>query len=132
MKESFFWSVDVVIIHVVFMLHDHSSQTARYGFLRKLWNDLLTDDVVVSDKLRKRISWYVSELDYLLDRSHYTTTFPFLESVLTCSPKGYFSDNERAIAWSILSKCPQFVKLEVRQPGLKLLHVISPLGDITA
>ena len=115
MKESFFWLVDLVILHAVFILDEHSSDI-RYNFLRKLWHDLLTGDVAISDKVRKRISWYISEIAYLQIQSFHTTPFPFLESILTCSPKGYFSHDEREIAKSILSKGPQFVELEVCKP----------------
>ena len=48
MKESFFWLVDLVILHAVFILDEHSSEI-RYNFLRKLWNDLLAGDVAISD-----------------------------------------------------------------------------------
>ena len=84
--------------------------------------------ICISDKLRKRVSWNVCELGYLQYRSHYTTTFPFLESVLAYSPEGYFSDGEREIAKSILSKCPQFVELEVREPEIMPLAVKLSAG----
>ena len=91
--------------------------------------------ICISDKLRKRVTWNVCELGYLQYRSHYTTTFPFLESVLAYSPEGYFSDGEREIAKSILSKCPQFVELEVREPeimpfAVKLNTMIAAVAHV--
>jgi WD40 repeat protein len=100
MEESLFWLVDVVIIH--FLLTSYGNTYFLY-----FWGKILQGPAVISDKLRERLSWHVLENDFLINsRAHYS----YLQSVLTHSPEGYFSDNEKGIAESLLSKVPRFVE----------------------
>jgi WD40 repeat protein len=116
MKESLFWLADVVIIHALLTVHFKSTE----NYLRSIfniWVEILQDAVVIDDKLRARISWHVTEIEFA-DRLHNweplsrkSSQFNYLQSVLTHSPQEYFSDNEKKIADSLLSKVPRFVEI---------------------
>jgi WD40 repeat protein len=116
MKESFFWLADVVIIHALLTVHFKSTE----NYLRSIfniWVEVLQDAVIIDDKLRARISWHVTEIEFA-DRLHNweplswkNSQFNYLQSVLTHSPEGYFTDNEKKIAGSLLSKVPRFVEI---------------------
>ena len=108
MEESLFWSVDVIIIYVwLFTGHDYKDD------LLKIWRKIVQLCPVVSDKLRERLSWHVVEIGFLLrvDEAMSESAHDYyLQSVLTHSPEGYFSDNEKKIAESLLQKVPRFVE----------------------
>ncbi|CAB4037542.1 E3 ubiquitin- ligase DZIP3, partial [Paramuricea clavata] len=107
MEESLFWSVDVIIIYVCLSTYHHDIDD-----LLKIWQKIgQLDPVVISDKLRERLSWHIAEFDFLLvvDGLEGAHT-GYLQSVLTHSPEGYFSDDEKKIAESLLQKVPRFVE----------------------
>ena len=105
MEESFFWVVDFVIIYVFFTIYP-----LRGEYLVHLWAEILHGSVVTSDELRERILWHVFEIDFLRNKSTQKTRSYYLKSVLTHSPEGCFSDNEKKIAESLLSKVRRFVE----------------------
>ncbi|CAB4038587.1 E3 ubiquitin- ligase DZIP3 [Paramuricea clavata] len=105
MEESFFWVVDFVIIYVVFTIYPFKGE-----YLVHLWAEILHGSVVTSDELRERILWHVFEIDFLRNKSTLKTRSYYLKSVLTHSPEGCFSDNEKKIAESLLSKVRRFVE----------------------
>ena len=121
MEKHFFWLVDVVIVHVLLTIFSQSS--GDYGIVQSalhLWFDILNGPFVISDELRAKISWHITEINFLpnyvpgrrvplLSDSH----FYYLQSVLTHSPKGCFSDNEKNIAKLLLSKVPRFVEFNI-------------------
>ena len=111
MKKCLHWSVDVVIIHAMF-------SEPRGHFMvnlsvSKLWKDSLRFGAVESDELRARIAWHIVEIDSIWkDRRNVPIlSSRYLESVLARSPKGCFSDDEKNIAKSLLSKTTMFVDL---------------------
>jgi WD40 repeat protein len=120
MEESLFWLVDVVIIHVFLTIYPKSTSYGNTSLL-DFWVKMLLGPVVIIDKLRKRLSWHVFEIDILINSTpHY-----YLQSVLTHSPKGYFSDNEKKIAQTLLPKVPRLVECkldEVEVLPLALWH----------
>ncbi|CAB4038660.1 E3 ubiquitin- ligase DZIP3, partial [Paramuricea clavata] len=105
MEESFFWVVDFVIIYVFFTIYP-----LRGKYLVHLWAEILQGSVVTSYELRERILWHVFEIDFLRNKSTLKTRSYYLKSVLTHSPEGCFSDNEKIIAESLLSKVRRFVE----------------------
>jgi WD40 repeat protein len=119
MKECFSWLVDVVIIHVLLTISPDKWLMIR--FILKLWNDILRVDAVISYELRARISWHIIEIEFIVEKIITSSTdrrqkgpridasFCYLQSVLTHSPKGYFSDNEKKITKLLLSMVPRFV-----------------------
>ena len=109
MEESLFWLADIVIIHVSLTIYPQISHDDRL-YLLNLWLGILQSSVVTSDKLRKRILWHVFEIDFLEKESMLKMGSYYLQSVLTHSPEGYFSDNEKKIAESLLSKVSRFVE----------------------
>ncbi len=133
MKKDFFWLVDVVIIHVLLTIFPQSS--ADYGIVQlilHLWLEILNSTLVISDELRAKISWHITEIKFLpnyvpgrrvplLSDSH----FYYLQSVLTHSPKGCFSDNEKNIAKLLLSKVPRFVEFNIYEVEIIPLVVRS-------
>ena len=107
MKKSLYcnWLVDVVIIHTIL------SEDSMF-FLRDLWRDSLRFGAVESDELRARIAWHIVEIKSMLIHSlRPPPSSRYLESVLARSPKGCFSDDEKNIAKSLLSKTTMFVDL---------------------
>ena len=144
-KESFFWLVDVVIIHALLTVH-FKSRGNHVRSIFNIWVGILQDAVVIDDKLRARISWHVAEIynewaSKLYARSsRKSSPFYYLQSVLVHSPEGYFSDNEKKIAESLLSKVSRFVefnfdKVEVmprefwRFPSLEIGDEAWEIGD---
>ena len=111
MRESFFWLVDVVIVHAV--LTEHFERWGNH--LLSIWVEILQGAVDIDDKLRAQISWHVAEIEFLERLSYrpsYRNRFPlyYLQNVVTHSPEGYFNDDEKKIAQSLLSKIPRFVE----------------------
>ena len=110
MKKCLYWLVDVVIIHAILSI----SGRVFIGNLpvSNVWEDSLCFGAVESDELRARIAWHIVEMESIKSR---TLCAPlssrYLESVLARSPKGCFSDNEKDIAKSLLSKTTMFVDL---------------------
>ena len=105
MKNCLYWLVDVVIIHAMLS----KVPTAN---LAVWWKDSLRFGVVESDELRARIAWHIVEIESILGRTgNAPLSSRYLESVLARSPKGCFSDNEKNIAKSLLSKTTMFVDL---------------------
>ena len=123
MKESFFWFVDVVIIHVIFTIFSPSSEDHMIVMsISDIWFKILEGAVEISDELRAQISWNLIEINFLpnyvpgrrvplLWDSH----FYYLQSVLTHSPKGYLSDNDKKKVDSLLSSVPKFVELNFHE-----------------
>jgi WD40 repeat protein len=123
MRESFFWLVDVVIIHAVLTEHFE-----RWGNrLLSIWVEILQGAVDIDDKLRAQISWHVADIEFLrtLYRPSYQNSFPlyYLQNVVTHSPEGYFNDNEKKIAESLLSKFPRFVEFSFHEMEVMPLSV---------
>ena len=114
MKKCLYWLVDVVIIQAMLSL---SCQLLRAMLLCNVWKDSLRFGAVESDELRARIAWHIVEVESTYDRTfsmlgrNEPLSSHYLESVLARSPKGCFSDNEKNIAKSLLSKTTMFVDL---------------------
>ena len=115
MKESFFWFVDIVIVYVLLYMYRDEDSDTDLSELIQLWVDVLK--VVKSDELRARISWHIVEFDFLgqfiipiFETLLRNKPFAYLYIILTHSPKGYFSDEEKKIAESLLSKASSFVE----------------------
>ena len=105
MKKCLYWLVDVVIIHAILSI-------SRGFLVSSVWKDSLRFGVVESDELRARIAWHIVEFELILGgRITAPLSSCYLESVLARSPKGCFSDNEKNIAKSLLSKTTMFVDL---------------------
>ena len=130
MRESFFWLVDVVIIHAVL-----TEQLESLGNgLVSIWLEILQGAVDIDDKLRAQISWHVAEIEFLerLYRPSYRNRLPlyYLQNVVTHSPEGYFNDNEKKIAESLLSKFPRFVEFNFHEVEVMPLSV-CPCEPVT-
>ncbi|XP_028410325.1 uncharacterized protein LOC114532938 [Dendronephthya gigantea] len=110
MKESFFWLVDVVMVYHFIRI----SPSKQIWSLFYLWNDILPVEPILSNKqLQARISWHIIELEYLQKNMEWTEnslSLSYLKSVLTHSPKGCFSDEEKRIAQSILLTSSSFLE----------------------
>ena len=112
MKECLYWLVDVVIIHVMLSEDSMSAKDSIVFFLRDLWRDSLRFGAVESDELRARIAWHIVEMESMESRRlNAPLSSCYLESILARSPKGCFSDDEKNIAKSLLSKTTMFVDL---------------------
>ena len=125
MKKSLYcnWLVDVVIIHTIL------SEDSMF-FLRDLWRDSLRFGAVESDELRARIAWHIVEIKSMLIHSlRPPPSSRYLESVLARSPKGCFSDDEKNIAKSLLSKTTMFVDLVYDEVEV-IPHAIWCSGDL--
>ncbi|CAB4004557.1 E3 ubiquitin- ligase DZIP3, partial [Paramuricea clavata] len=70
-------------------------------------------DADIGDELRARISWHIVEIEFIMKKEFRSPStiadykllpYFYLQSIVTHSPKGYFSDSEKKIAESILSK----------------------------
>ena len=120
MKKCFFWLVDVVIIYV--LLSSSPKELSIIKSLLIMWKDILRFDVDINDELRARISWHIVEIEFNVVATWGANThwpgapgvkFPFfyLESVLTHSPKGCFSDYEKYIAKYLLEKPSMFIEI---------------------
>jgi hypothetical protein len=110
-KESFFWLVDVVIIHL--LLIGFNDESEMVGHTLYLWNEILRVDADIGDELRARMSWNIVEIEFIMKKEFRSPSnlrdrkilpYFYLQSIVTHSPKGYFSDSEKKIAESILSK----------------------------
>ena len=109
MKKCLCWLVDVVIIHAILSI---SHRFAIADFLCYLWKDSLRFGAVESDELRARIACHIVEVESIHGRTgDAPLSSCYLERVLARSPKGCFSDNEKNIAKSLLSKTTMFVDL---------------------
>ena len=145
MKKSFFWLVDVVIIHV--LLTTFFPSNGDYIIVKSildLWFEILHGAVEISDELRARVSWNLIEINFLpnyvpgrrvplLSDSH----FYYLQSVLTHSPKSYLTDNEKKIVGSLLSSVPKFVEfnfyeLKVIPLAVRRIPSASEVSEIKA
>ncbi|XP_028402128.1 uncharacterized protein LOC114525120 [Dendronephthya gigantea] len=118
MEEGVFWSVDVIIVcymlTVIIDLRD----------LLRPWLTLLQCSWIKNEVLRGRISYHVIEFesfeltleplyeygDYLEQVLSAILSQWYLQAVLTRSPEGYFSDNEKKIAETLLSNLSPFVE----------------------
>ena len=110
MKKCLYWLVDVVIVHAILWI-SHRFAT-DYFSVWDLWQNSLRFGAVESDELRARIAWHIVEIESILNRRlNAPLSSRYLERVLARSPKGCFSDNEKNIAKSLLSKTTMFVDL---------------------
>ena len=110
MKKCLYWLVDVVIIHAI--LISLSNRSAIAIFLCSPWKDSLRFGAVESDELRARIAWHIVEIESILGHiRNAPLSSRYLERVLARSPNGCFSDDEKNIAKSLLSKTTMFVDL---------------------
>ena len=132
MKEKFYWLVDIVIIHALLTAHNERKK----NYIRTIfytWVEILAD---VVEKLRPRISWHVTEIDFAdrLARSSWKPSpFRYLQSILAHSPEGYFSEKEKEIAHLLLLKDRQFVERYFDQADVMPLAVwrfaLAEIGD---
>ena len=120
MKECFSWLVNVEVIYV--LLSFSCDELSIVKSLLILWKDVLRFDEDISDELRARISWHIVEIELNVVATWGAHThwpgepgikFPsfYLESILTHSPKGYFSEDEKHFAKSLLTSTSMFVKI---------------------
>ena len=106
MVDSFSWLVDIVILHLILILHPESS------LFLQLIEEILASDVSVSPQLRQQITWHFAELSHLhfcyRGLEQLSTPVPlvisYLEAVLDYAPKGCFTDSEKQIAKALLAK----------------------------
>ncbi|XP_028412208.1 uncharacterized protein LOC114535031 [Dendronephthya gigantea] len=117
MEEGVFWSVDVII--VCYMLSVIGSSE-----LLRFWLTLLQCSWIKNEELRARISYHVIEFEFFEHalarrRGYYndvsevhSTVYSqwYLQAVRTRSPEGYFSDDEKKIAETLLSNLSPFVE----------------------
>ena len=126
MKKCLYWLVDVVIIQAMLSL---SRQLLRAMLLCDVWKDSLRFGAVESDELRARTAWHIVEIEYIsIDSRHAPLSSCYLESVLARSPKGFFSDDEKNIAKSLLSKTTMFADLVYDEVEV-IPHAIWCSGD---
>ena len=137
MKKSLYWLVDVVIIHAILSEDSMSAEDCIKLLLSDLWRDSLRFGAVESDELRARIAWHIVEFESMFIHSlrwSYGRTGDappsscYLEGVLARSPKGCFSDDEKNIAKSLLSKTTMFVDLVYDEVEV-IPHAIWCSGD---
>ena len=114
MKESLYWLVDVVIIHVLLSKDaEEPDYVLNEPTVLDKWRHALRFGATISEELRARISWHIVELESM---SEVLVPFPklmafyYLEIILAHSPKDYFSSEERNIAKFLLSKTAVFVE----------------------
>ena len=123
-EESLFWMADVAIIHAVFIGHFKTpADFIRSAF--NAWAKILQTPVVMNHKLRARISWHLMEIYFLKEseQSSHHKPFSYLESVLKRSPGGYFSEEEKNFAQSLLSKVPRFVESTLNEVTIMPLSI---------
>ena len=107
-KESFFWLVDVVIMHVLL--------TKIFGLfvdispLLDILKNVLRLKAFISNDLRARISWHIVEIE-LIDSKGWFINYHehYLQRVLRHSPEDIFTDNERGVAKLLLSTIPRAI-----------------------
>ena len=120
MKDGFPWLVDAVILYAILTISTDKWMEVR--FLLRLWKGILQSEADLSDELRARISWHIVEIEFIVKKILTSGTygspfddcliqlpFSYLQSVLSHSPEGYFSDKEKKYAKSFLSESPGFV-----------------------
>ena len=111
MKKCLYWLVDVVIVHTMLSKSPRDIMV-DVGLVVELWKNSLRFGAVESDELRARIAWHIVEIESIMHRRrHVPLSSCYLERVLARSPKGCFSDEEKNIAKSLLSKTTMFVDL---------------------
>ena len=150
MKESFFWLVDVVIIYALLAVHIKSRKKEckekknydKKNYVRVIfntWVKVLQDVMDLDDKLRARISWHVTEIDYIDRKPHSSRErlpFDYLQSVLAHSPEGCSSEEEKETAKLLTLKESQFVELYFGQAEVMPLAVwrlpLTEIGDTYA
>ncbi|XP_028402069.1 uncharacterized protein LOC114525061 [Dendronephthya gigantea] len=117
MEEGVFWSVDVVIVCYMLTVNDS-------GDLASFWLTLLQCSWIKNKDLRARISYHAIEFDrmehavrrlmvyYKHSKQVYSTIFSqwYFQAVLTRSPEGCFSDDEKKIAETLLPNLSPFVE----------------------
>ncbi|XP_028417484.1 uncharacterized protein LOC114541877 [Dendronephthya gigantea] len=125
MEVGIFWSVDVAILCYMLLVNP-----VVIGDYLTFWSRILRSPHIKNEELRARISWHVIELGILRDHSRllimpllFTVCFKqpvkswheisrsYLEAVLTHSQQGYFSEDEKKIAKSLLSNHSRFLEL---------------------
>jgi WD40 repeat protein len=130
MKESFFWLVDVVIIYALLAVY----MKIKLNYVRVIFNTwvrVLHDVMDLDDKLRARLSWHVTEIEYLAvtecDRYWHcgrgSLPLFYLQSLLAHSPEGCFSEKEKETARLLALKESQFVELYFGQADVMPLAV---------
>ncbi|XP_028402135.1 uncharacterized protein LOC114525121 isoform X3 [Dendronephthya gigantea] len=108
MEEGVFWSVDFIIVY--YMITVNNSRE-----LQHFWLTLLKCSWIKNEDLRACISYHVIEFDYfhlrLFNKYSIISTISqwYLQAVLTRSPEGYLSDDERKMAETLLSNLSPFV-----------------------
>ena len=123
MKKCLHWLVDVVIVHTM-LSKSARDKIVDVVLVVELWENSLRFGAVESDELRARIAWHIVEIESILDRKRNAPLSScYLERVLTRSPKGCFSDDEKNIAKSLLSKTTMFVDLVYDEVEV-ILHAI--------
>ena len=135
MKKCLYWLVDVVIVHTM-LSKSARDKIVDVVLVVELWINSLRFGAVESDELRARIAWHIVEIGSILDcRRHVPLSSCYLERVLARSPKGCFSDEEKNIAKSLLSKTTMFVDLVYDEVEV-IPHAIwcrrTPLNKIVA
>ena len=112
MMKCLYWLVDVVIIHAMLSKPARDGQIIYDVPVVELWKNSLRFGGSISDELRALISWHIVEIESMT-RNTPETGLPssYLESVVARSPKGCFSDDEKKIAKSLLSKTTMLVDL---------------------
>ena len=112
MKKCWYWLVDVVIVHAMLSKSARDSQKIYDVPVVELWKNSLRFGGFISNELRALISWHIVEIESMA-RNTPETGLPssYVESVVARSPKGCFSDDEKKIAKSLLSKTTMLVDL---------------------
>ncbi|XP_028402139.1 uncharacterized protein LOC114525124 [Dendronephthya gigantea] len=135
MEEGVFWSVDVII--VCYMI---TAMIINLDDLLRFWLTLLQCSWIKNEDLRARISYHVIEfnsLEHVLGHqleydnySVFSTVYSqcYLQAVLTHSPEGYFSDDEKKIAETLLSNVSPFVESTSYEVSL-LPRAVWKCGD---
>ncbi|XP_028402231.1 uncharacterized protein LOC114525210 isoform X1 [Dendronephthya gigantea] len=117
MEEGVFWSVDVIIVCYMLTVNDSD-------VLLRFWLTILQCSWIKKEDLRACISYHVSEfgplesaLEFVIEHYEYSKQFlstvvsqSYLQGVLTHSPEGYFSVDEKKIAETLLSNVSPFVE----------------------
>ena len=114
MKECFYWLVDVVIIHVHLFKDAENDYLLSEPTVMRMWRNTLRFSATISNELRARISWHIVEITSISEffvSLKKRLAFYYLEIILTSSPKGYFSGDEKNVAKLLLSKTAMFVEL---------------------
>ncbi|XP_028416525.1 uncharacterized protein LOC114540601 [Dendronephthya gigantea] len=141
MEEGVFWSVDVIIVcYMLTVIHSYE--------LRRFWRKLLQSSWIKNEDLRARISYHVIEfgsfdlalipagLHHRHSKQVFSTVYSqcYLQAVLTYPPEGYFSDDEKKIAETLLSNVTPFVESNSYEVSVlpRAVWIHSDLGNIKA